>query len=374
MKSELGLVEIDYSEFAVEDLSGWSTLLETNMGIPAVQHSEKAGRKSTLHVSGDVRILLSESTDKDSEVSRFLQIHPEGLMTIALKVSDINRAYQFLESRNATIVDRPIEEDGTKWFEITSPIGDIVFRFVERSVELPTQPLNHSGDQKSPAISIPWQKVDHVTINSRSVLPVANWFRDVLGLEMFFEGQMHTGEDSAGVIVDSSSGTGFKWMALWDPSSGIKFSTNEPLRPNFRASQTDRFIVDNRGAGVQHLALEVPSILDAVDTLTKAGFEFHKKPARYYQQLAARLDKAGADVDAIKESIDELAKRSILVDGSSKGYMLQIFQQELRLIQDKPEGSPFFFEVIQRAGDEGFGFGTFRALFEAIESSQIAAE
>ena len=50
MKSELGLVEIDYSEFAVEDLSGWSTFLGTNMGIPAVQHSEKAGRKSTLHV------------------------------------------------------------------------------------------------------------------------------------------------------------------------------------------------------------------------------------------------------------------------------------------------------------------------------------
>ena len=94
--SELGLIELDYCEFAVENLSSWSALLERNMGFPVVKYSEKSGKKSTLHVSGNVRILLSESSDKDSDVSRFLQIHREGVMTIALRVSEIDRAYQVL--------------------------------------------------------------------------------------------------------------------------------------------------------------------------------------------------------------------------------------------------------------------------------------
>jgi 4-hydroxyphenylpyruvate dioxygenase len=32
---------------------------------------------------------------------------------------------------------------------------------------------------------------------------------------------------------------------------------------------------------------------------------------------------------------------------------------------------PIFFEIIQRKGNEGFGEGNFRALFESIELDQI---
>ena len=32
---------------------------------------------------------------------------------------------------------------------------------------------------------------------------------------------------------------------------------------------------------------------------------------------------------------------------------------------------PIFFELIQRKGDEGFGEGNFKALFESIEQDQI---
>jgi len=32
---------------------------------------------------------------------------------------------------------------------------------------------------------------------------------------------------------------------------------------------------------------------------------------------------------------------------------------------------PIFFEIIQRKGDEGFGEGNFKALFESMELDQI---
>ena len=43
--------------------------------------------------------------------------------------------------------------------------------------------------------------------------------------------------------------------------------------------------------------------------------------------------------------------------------LLQIFSKNVI--------GPIFFEFIQRKGDEGFGEGNFKALFESIEEDQI---
>jgi 4-hydroxyphenylpyruvate dioxygenase len=54
----------------------------------------------------------------------------------------------------------------------------------------------------------------------------------------------------------------------------------------------------------------------------------------------------------------------ILIDGGQdQGLLLQIFTQNAI--------GPIFFELIQRKGNEGFGEGNFRALFESIEADQI---
>jgi 4-hydroxyphenylpyruvate dioxygenase len=50
--------------------------------------------------------------------------------------------------------------------------------------------------------------------------------------------------------------------------------------------------------------------------------------------------------------------------------MLQIFLREAKALHDDQRAGPFFYEIIQRCGDEGFGYGNFRALFESIERFQ----
>jgi 4-hydroxyphenylpyruvate dioxygenase len=68
------------------------------------------------------------------------------------------------------------------------------------------------------------------------------------------------------------------------------------------------------------------------------------------------------------ENLDELRRLRILIDGHSeveteRELLLQIFTQNVI--------GPIFFEIIQRKGDQGFGEGNFRALFESIELDQI---
>ena len=94
-------------------------------------------------------------------------------------------------------------------------------------------------------------------------------------------------------------------------------------------------------------------------------------PGTYYDALPARIDRLG--INRIDEDIQVLRDLEILIDGDKDhSYLLQIFLKEQAGLFDDPKAGPFFIEIIQRKGDEGFGAGNFRALFESIERAQKA--
>jgi 4-hydroxyphenylpyruvate dioxygenase len=212
-----------------------------------------------------------------------------------------------------------------------------------------------------------FQRIDHLTSNFQTMKPALLWMEHVLGFEPFWEIAFHTNDVAA--AQQRVHGSGLKSVVMWDRASGVKFANNEPFRPFFKESQINVFAEDNRGDGVQHSALAVADIVGTVRGLRAAGVEFMTTPGTYYDVLPARLEQLG--VGAIDESIDVLRELGILVDGSKRHeYMLQIFLKEAAGLYHDREAGPFFFEIIQRKGDQGFGAGNFRALFEAIEREQ----
>jgi 4-hydroxyphenylpyruvate dioxygenase len=188
----------------------------------------------------------------------------------------------------------------------------------------------------------------------------------VLGLERFWEIAFHT--DDVARRVDEH-GSGLRSVVMWDPRSGVKFANNEPYRPNFTTSQINVFHEEHRGDGVQHVALGVEDIVSAVRGMRARGVPFMPTPAAYYDRLPGRLSSLG--VGALQESTEDLKNLEILVDSDGPGrYLLQIFLKDSAAAHASPEAGPFFYEIIQRRGDEGFGAGNFRALFESIERQQ----
>jgi 4-hydroxyphenylpyruvate dioxygenase len=156
---------------------------------------------------------------------------------------------------------------------------------------------------------------------------------------------------------------------MWDPVSQTKFANNEPARPFFKSSQINIFHEELRGDGVQHVALTVTDILGAVRGLRSAGVTFMPTPGSYYDLLPGRIAQSG--IGAIDEDLATLRELEILLDGDHHhAYMLQIFLKESAGLYADPNAGPFFYEIIQRKGDRGFGAGNFRALFESIEREQ----
>jgi 4-hydroxyphenylpyruvate dioxygenase len=183
----------------------------------------------------------------------------------------------------------------------------------------------------------------------------------------FWDISFHTDD----VKKQQQSGSGLRSIVMWDPKSGVKFATNEPLRPHFRESQIAKFVDDNGGPGVQHIAMAVDNIVWSIEELKRRGDEFMETPKAYYLALPERLAQLG--ITNVAQELAELERLQILVDGGHDKYMLQIFLREASTMYDEVRAGPFFYEVIQRCGDEGFGYGNFRALFESIERFQKQA-
>ena len=145
--------------------------------------------------------------------------------------------------------------------------------------------------------------------------------------------------------------TGLKSKAMTSPCGKIRIPINESSDDR---SQIQEYLEQYHGEGIQHIALHTTDIYKTVDSLK---VEFLHTPDTYYELLDSRLPNHG-------EPVEELKKRRILLDGSpSGGLLLQIFTKTLI--------GPIFFEIIQRKGDEGFGEGNFKALFESMELDQV---
>jgi 4-hydroxyphenylpyruvate dioxygenase len=324
--------------------------------------------------AGDVVVTCSTPIGEGGRAHRYLSKHPDGIGTIAFQVSDIRATFARLEERGGTpITEVQSCEDRhgrIATFSITTPFGDTTFRFVERQgyhgffpgMELYAVPVGGTNPYG-------FEAMDHVTSNFQTMKPALLWLEHVLGFEPLWEVEFHT-HDVAKYQV--REGSGLRSKVMWDPPSRVKFANNEPYRPAFKQSQINVFNEQHRGDGVQHVALSVRDILATVRALRSRGAIFMPTPHAYYDLLPSRLAEMG--IDRLDEDVKELAELEILVDGSGPGaYLLQIFLKDSAGLYGVKDAGPFFFELIQRKGDEGFGAGNFRALFESIEREQSAA-
>jgi 4-hydroxyphenylpyruvate dioxygenase len=376
----LGILGLEGVHYYVRDLERSERFYVDRMDFTEIAESgpslsEGGRQRSRVFRAGEYVVVCSSPTGEGGRADRYLKKHPDGVGTIAFRVADAQRAFTLLDGRGATPINdvEVFRDDGgtLKTFSITTPFGDTTFRFVERRGYRGFFPgfgerVSARGGQNRCSVLA----VDHITSNFQTMSPALLWMEHVLGFERYWDVEFHTRDVGEVKLRD---GSGLRSVVMWDRTSGLKFANNEPYRPNFKASQINLFNEDHRGDGVQHIALEVRDILGAVRELRGRGVEFMPTPATYYEALPERLCALG--IDAIDEDIETLRELQLLVDGHGlRSYLLQIFLKDSAGFYGDRDAGPFFYELIQRKGDTGFGAGNFRALFESIEREQRAEQ
>lgn len=353
----LPLKGTDHIEFYVGNAKQSAHFYQHAFGFKLVAYSGPEtgvrGRASYVLQQNKVRFVLTSSLVPDSEISRHVLQHGDGVKVLALWVDDAESSYHETIRRGAKSVSEPQiikDEFGQAKVAAIKTYGDTIHKFVERS--LYNGPFLPGFAQAKPPFKtkpVGIKFIDHC-VGNVELGEMNRWvkfYEEVMGFKLLitFDDKDISTEYSALMSKVVVNGNGF-----------VKFPINEPAEGK-RKSQIEEYIDFYGGAGVQHIALATDDIINTVAELRSRGIDFLHVPKVYYRDLLERVGQ-------IDEDLKPLMDLNILVDRDDEGYLLQIFTKP---IQDRPT---VFFEIIQRKGAKSFGKGNFKALFESIEREQ----
>jgi 4-hydroxyphenylpyruvate dioxygenase len=340
----LGTDGFEFVEFTSPEPDRLKGLFEL-MGFTAVARHRS---KNVLRFrQGDINFILN--MEPQGQPAEFRAAHGPSANAMAFRVRDAAKAFRLAVERGAEPVNGPVGP-----MELNIPairgIGGSNLYLVDRYgaqeiydvdfVPIPGAAEAMAGDSRGLTY------IDHLTHNVHRG-NMAVWagfyerifnFREIRYFDI--EGQQ----------------TGLFSKAMTSPDGKIRIPLNESQDEH---SQIEEFLRDYHGEGIQHVALGTDDIFGSVETMREAGVRFQDTPDTYYEQLGGRVPGHGENVQRLKAD-------KILLDGApteGQGLLLQIFTENMI--------GPIFFELIQRKGNEGFGEGNFKALFESIELDQI---
>lgn len=343
-------VGLDGFEF-VEFCAPKEGVLEPVLTMAGFSHVATHRSKNVrLWRQGGINLIINY--EPKSAAWYFAREHGPSACGMAFRVKDARKAYKYLIERGA----EPVQVE-TGPMELHIPairgIGGAILYLVDRyGDDLSVYDIDFEyldGVERNPE-GAGFQIIDHLTHNVYGGR-MAYWADYYETLFNFREIRFF---DIKGEY------TGLTSKALTAPDGKIKIPLNEEGESG--KGQIEEFLREFNGEGIQHIAFICDDLVACWDRLKSLGVPFMTAPPEtYYSMLDERLPGHGEDVDALKS-------RGILLDGTTEGgeprLLLQIFAEA--------QVGPVFFEFIQRKGDDGFGEGNFKALFESIERDQIA--
>ena len=378
-------MEFDRIHFYVEDAPTLRDLFVSQLGFQAIASAANNNTSTEVVTNGSICFILSSPLTAASPVATWLKLHPPGVADIAFRVGNLESVMAQATTHGAKVL-QPIQQkqDYLKFAKITG-WGDLTHTLIEQKTPLTVGQLFTILDQSDSAND----KVIPFTTSSDRQLPITNYQSPITNSQSLFTSIDHavlnveTGDLELAVkwyqntlgfqpqqnFEIQTEKSALRSRVMIHPRGSVQLPINEPASAN---SQIQEFLDANRGAGIQHIALQTNNILQVVTKLRSRGLPFLPVPSTYYSELRRQSENylSSAEWEAIEVC-------QVLVDWQkniSEAMLLQIFTQPIF------EQPTLFFELIERRKAwvkgqqiqaQGFGEGNFRALFEAIEREQI---
>ncbi len=338
----MGTRGFEFVEYTAEDPTALGHLFEL-MGLRAVaRHRSKA---VTHYRQGAINFIVN--AEPKSFAQSFAKVHGPSVCAIAFRVEDAARAFERAVDLGAEPYRGRVGP-----MELNIPairgIGGSLIYLVDRAdhssiYDVDFKPLENLAPDPGTGLG----EIDHLTHNV---------FQGRMTLWSEFYEQLFNFKEIRYFDIEGKL-TGLRSRAMTSPCGRIRIPINESADDK---SQIAEYLHAYRGEGIQHIALTTGDIHGTVEALRARGLIFMEPPPEsYYRAVDARLPGHGEDLERLRAN-------AILIDGAPTedgGRLLQIFTRAVI--------GPIFFEIIQRKGDEGFGEGNFKALFEAMEQDQI---
>ncbi len=345
-ENPMGTDGFEFVEYSSAEPARLAALFE-QMGFTAI--AKHRSKNVTLYRQGDVNFILN--AEPYGQAKRFNETHGPSANAMAFRVADSAFALKRAKELGYEVVEStagPMELNIPALVGIGGSLVYLVDRYADKGsiYEIDFTPFP-GVDQHPEGAGL--TLIDHLTHN----VEIGNMDKWAQYYERLFNFREIRYFDIAGKV------TGLKSRAMTSPDGKIRIPLNES---SDEQSQIAEYLREHKGEGIQHIALGTEGIYDTVEILRAQGVAFLDTPDTYYEKIESRLP-------GHREDVARMAKNRILIDGEAidrtnrEEILLQIFTKTVI--------GPLFFEIIQRKGNEGFGEGNFKALFESIEEDQI---
>lgn len=343
----MGTDGFEFVEFAHPDLQALDLLFRT-MGFAKV--AKHRSKNVWLYRQGGVNFIVNG--EPGSFALSFAARHGPSAPAMAFRVTDAAQAYKralALGAKPAATATGPMELN----IPAIEGIGGLQIYLVDRYGPRGTiydVDFEWLGEANPSPVGVGLHYIDHLTHNVErgNMDPWTDFYVRLFNFReiKFFaiEGKM----------------TGLMSRAMTSPCGKIRIPINESADDR---SQIVEYLRKYKGEGIQHIAMGSRDIYRTIEQLDAAGLKFMPgAPDTYYEKLEERVPGHG-------EPLERLKRNRILLDGEGvvNGGKTKVLLQRF----SKTCIGAIFFEFIERKGDEGFGEGNFRALFESIEEDQI---
>jgi 4-hydroxyphenylpyruvate dioxygenase len=318
---------------------------------PIARHRHK---NVLLYRQGEINFIIN--AEPDSFAQRFARLHGPSVCAIAFRVRDAKAAYERAISLGAWGYAGQAAP-GELNIPAIKGIGDSIIYFIDRW-------RGKNGAREGEIGNIGFYDVDFEPLVGAELHPLGHGLTSIDHLtHNVHRGRMTEWADFYERLFNfrevryfdiEGQATGVKSKAMTSPCGKIRIPINE--EGNEKSGQIQEYLDRYHGEGIQHIALSSSNLYDTVDALQLSGVKLLETSETYYELLDKRIPGHGEDLAGLQQ-------RNILVDGKPGELLLQIFSEN--------QLGPIFFEFIQRKGDEGFGEGNFKALFESIELDQM---
>ena len=316
---------VDFVEFAMDETAaaGFERALAALGFANAGVHKSKA---VTRWRQGGINLVVN--CEKEGFAHSFNITHGSAVCAMALKVDDAAAAL----ARAGQLLDQPFRQlvrPGEIYIPAVRGLGGSLVYFTDdktdlgRHWEIDFEAPPTAGDKADAGLTA----FDHVA-QSMHYEEMLTWLLFYTSLLDVRKTPVQDVLDPGGVVHSQVVETG---------DGALRLVLNASQSQHTLAS---RFLSDQFGSGVQHIAFATDDIFTTVERLRATGVELLPIPENYYDDLETRIDLPA-------DAIERLRANNVLYDRQGDAEYFQAYTRDF-------DGG-FFFEIVERRGYVGFG-------------------
>jgi 4-hydroxyphenylpyruvate dioxygenase len=316
---------VDFVEFAMDE-TGAATFERALAALGFAKAGVHKSKAVTRWRQGGINLVVN--CEKEGFAHSFNITHGSAVCAMALKVDDAAAAL----ARAGQLLDQPFRQlvrPGEIYIPAVRGLGGSLVYFTDdktdlgRHWEIDFDAPPTSGDKMGAGLTA----FDHVA-QSMHYEEMLTWLLFYMSLLDVRKTPVQDVLDPGGIVHSQVVETG---------DAALRLVLNASQSQHTLAS---RFLSDQFGSGVQHIAFATDDIFTTVERLREAAVELLPIPENYYDDLDARIDLAPG-------ALDRLRANNVLYDRQGAGEYFQAYTKDF-------DGG-FFFEIVQRRGYSGFG-------------------